>query len=212
MVAYIYAKYIHLLGCSCRLRKRLWPAEMALTRSIPPKSLHRSSFWNPDAGSEVLPFGLGPKQGVVPGGSVSRSLKRSTHLYAPIAYDLVESWKITVPLGQAYNNIADPWLKMASREREKRLNFHEFSINVNLPEGCFHWPLAVRWFIMTRRLGPRRRVHWTNPPCSMILVSVHQTNMDSRCCCGPAVCSLPGFFEWILFGSLNYSTSKTQQH
>lgn len=131
--------------------------------------------------------------------------ERSTPWAPCISYDL---WNhcITVPTVRRTTTsqiLGSRW----PVERETA----ECSINVNLFEGCFHWSLAVRWFIMTRPLGPRRRVHWTNPPCSMILVSVHQTNMDSRCCCDPAVSSLPWIF-WVDFVRfpklLNCSTSK----
>ena len=116
----------------------------------------------------------------MPGGSVSSHWAFDTPS-APIAYDLWNHWKSLFPTVRrtTTSQILDSRWPV---ERETA----EFSINVNLPDGCFHWPLAVRWFIMTRPLGPRRRVHWTNPPCSMILVSVHNKHgfvilLRSRC-------------------------------
>ena len=56
-------------------------------------------FLKPHAGSEVLSFGLGPEQGVVPGGSISffgeqsLSLRHGRHLNN---YDLWNNW-MTVP-------------------------------------------------------------------------------------------------------------------
>ena len=122
MVAYIHAKHIHLLGCSCRLRKRLWPAEIAFTSSIPPKLSIEVVFetrrrqWS----TTIWPW--------IKTRSCARWVREQSlsvwHTFGTDSIWPLESLKITVPHGQAYNNIADPWLKMASRERNGWI-FHQ---------------------------------------------------------------------------------------